>query len=85
MLGTSDAWSMSRWSHRFSEPVYYIEDCLIYIEKTRFKGYSEKSHKSYRFMTIWHVFKDYQTLKLKLCCFIKVEIRDKTMIKITNL
>ena len=29
MLGTSDAWSMSRLSHRPSKPVYYIEDCWI--------------------------------------------------------
>ena len=29
MLGTSDAWSMSRSSHRPSEPAYYIEDCRI--------------------------------------------------------
>ena len=29
MLATSDAWSMSRSSHRPSEPVYYIEDCRI--------------------------------------------------------
>ena len=31
MLGTSDTWSMSRLSHRPSEPVYYIEDCRIFI------------------------------------------------------
>ena len=31
MLGTSDTWSMSRLSHRPSEPVYYIEDCRICI------------------------------------------------------
>ena len=29
MLGTSDAWSMSRLSHRPNEPEYYIEDCWI--------------------------------------------------------
>ena len=29
MLGTSDTWSMSRSSHRPSEPAYYIEDCQI--------------------------------------------------------
>ena len=29
MLGTSDAWSMSRLSHQASEPAYYIEDCRI--------------------------------------------------------
>ena len=29
MLGTLDAWSMSRWSHRPREPAYYIEDCRI--------------------------------------------------------
>ena len=29
MLGTSDAWSMSRLSHRPSKPAYYIEDCWI--------------------------------------------------------
>ena len=29
MLGTSDAWAMSRSSHRPSEPAYYIEDCRI--------------------------------------------------------
>ena len=28
-LGTSDAWSMSRSSHRPREPAYYIEDCRI--------------------------------------------------------
>ena len=26
ILGTSDAWSMSRLSHQHSDPVYYIED-----------------------------------------------------------
>ena len=31
MLGTSDAWSTSRSSHQPSEPVYYIEDCQIFI------------------------------------------------------
>ena len=29
ILGISDAWSMSRSSHRPSEPAYYIEDCRI--------------------------------------------------------
>jgi hypothetical protein len=29
MLGISDAWSMSRLSHRPSDPAYYIEDCRI--------------------------------------------------------
>ena len=29
ILGTSDAWSMSRSSHRPREPAYYIEDCRI--------------------------------------------------------
>ena len=29
MLETSDAWTMSRLSHRPSEPAYYIEDCRI--------------------------------------------------------
>ena len=29
MLGTSDAWSRSRSSHRPSDPAYYIEDCRI--------------------------------------------------------
>ena len=29
MLGTSDAWSMSRSSHRPSKPAYYIEDWRI--------------------------------------------------------
>ena len=28
--GTSDAWSMSRSSHRPSDPGYYIEDCRIF-------------------------------------------------------
>ena len=31
MLGTSDAWPMSRLSHRPSKPAYYIEDCRISI------------------------------------------------------
>ena len=30
ILGTSDAWSMSRLSHWPSEPGYYIVDCRIY-------------------------------------------------------
>ena len=30
MLETSDAWLMSRSSHRPSDPAYYIEDCRIY-------------------------------------------------------
>ena len=30
MLGTSDAWSTSRSSHRPREPGYYIEDCRIF-------------------------------------------------------
>ena len=29
MLGTSDTWSMSRSSHRPSNPAYFIEDCRI--------------------------------------------------------
>ena len=29
MLGTSDAWSMSRLSHQPSKPAYYILDCRI--------------------------------------------------------
>ena len=29
MLGSSDAWSMSRLSHQPSDPAYYIEDCRI--------------------------------------------------------
>ena len=32
MLGTSDAWWISRLSHRPSEPAYYIEDCRISCE-----------------------------------------------------
>ena len=31
ILGTSDAWSMSRSSQRPSDPAYYIEDCRISI------------------------------------------------------
>ena len=31
MLGTSDAWTMSRLSHRPSDPAYYIEDCGIFV------------------------------------------------------
>ena len=30
ILGTSDAWSTSLWSHRPSEPAYYIVDCRIF-------------------------------------------------------
>ena len=30
MLGTSDAWSVSRSSQGPSDPVYYIEDCQIF-------------------------------------------------------
>ena len=29
MLGTSEAWSMSRLSRQPSDPAYYIEDCRI--------------------------------------------------------
>ena len=29
MLGTSDAWTMSRLSHRPIDPAYYTEDCRI--------------------------------------------------------
>ena len=29
ILGTSDAWSMSRLAHQPSDPAYYIEDWLI--------------------------------------------------------
>ena len=29
MLGTSDAWSMSRSSQQPSKPAYHIEDCRI--------------------------------------------------------
>ena len=36
MLGTSDAWFMSRSSHRPSEPAYYIEDCRILCSTTYF-------------------------------------------------
>ena len=35
ILGTSDAWSTSRWSHRPSDPAYYIEDCRI-LEKQHY-------------------------------------------------
>ena len=31
MLGTSDAWLMSRLSHRPSDQAYYIEDCRIFV------------------------------------------------------
>ena len=31
ILGTSDAWSMSRSSQRTSNPAYYIEDCRISV------------------------------------------------------
>ena len=30
ILGTSDAWSMRRSSHRPSDSAHYIEDCLIF-------------------------------------------------------
>ena len=30
MLGTSDAWSMSRLSQQATKPAYYIVDCRIY-------------------------------------------------------
>ena len=33
MLGTSDAWSMGRLSHRPSEPAYYIVDWRILSDK----------------------------------------------------
>ena len=39
MLGTSDAWSMSRSSHRPSEPAYYIEDCRISKASSYRTGY----------------------------------------------
>ena len=32
MLGTSDAWLMSRSSQRPSNPAYYIEDCRIFSD-----------------------------------------------------
>ena len=32
ILGTSEAWSLSRLSHQLSKPTYYIEDCLISTE-----------------------------------------------------
>ena len=32
MLGTSDAWSMSRLSHRPIEPALKIEDCRIFSQ-----------------------------------------------------
>ena len=35
MLGTSDAWSMSRSSQQPSKPAYYIEDCRISRERKR--------------------------------------------------
>ena len=34
MLGTVDAWSMSRLSHQPSEPVYFIEDFGILCRVT---------------------------------------------------
>ena len=40
MLGTSDAWSMSRLSHRPSKPAYYIEDCRILGRIIKNSGYS---------------------------------------------
>ena len=35
MLGTSDAWSTIRLSHRPSEPAYYIVDCRILKVQSR--------------------------------------------------
>ena len=32
IFGTSDAWLISRSSHRPSNPAYYIEDCRISSE-----------------------------------------------------
>ena len=34
MLGTSEAWSLSRSSHRPSEPAYYIVDCWISVSSS---------------------------------------------------
>ena len=39
ILGTSDAWSMSRLSHLPSKPAYYIVDCLIFDEFYRTSFY----------------------------------------------
>ena len=34
-LGTSEAWSMSRLSHRPRDPAYHIEDCQILVRVSR--------------------------------------------------
>ena len=38
IVGTSDPWSMSHSSQRPSEPVYYIEDCRIFVFLPKFGG-----------------------------------------------
>ena len=56
MLGTSDAWSMSRSSHQPSDQAYYIEDCRISTLQTDVLATSVLLHtlktdclKSYKF------------------------------------
>ena len=39
ILGTSDAWSMRRSSHRLIDTAYYIEDCRISVLSTVEKLY----------------------------------------------
>ena len=45
--GTSDAWSMSRLSHRPSDPVYYIEDCRISVLAQSLAEYALKDSKEH--------------------------------------
>ena len=42
ILGTSNAWSMSRSSHQPSDPAYYIEDCWISVHRHRQWHYFEE-------------------------------------------
>ena len=42
ILGRSDSWPMRRSSHQPSDPVYYIEDCRIFIQM--FLVYNSGSH-----------------------------------------
>ena len=62
ILGTSDAWSMSRSSHQPSDPAYYIEDCRIYSKE---KNLLSKSCLSWNWIAKdlqkWYLIKKFPT------------------------
>ena len=67
ILGTSDAWSTSRLSHRPSKPAYYIVDCQISSkgeQRTEEEARIEKGRKT--LVTMLVVEDNFQNFNLRL-------------------